>query len=106
MSVPGPLSQGGDDRASQKFSTGHPDSESLHPAPQPARPAPHEAFDEQPSSPQVCEHFAEQLAADVWMNDSAVMVVGIWPANGDSWANAVPVRIEAAANRAANRATI
>jgi hypothetical protein len=57
-------------------------------------------------APQADEHFAEQLAPDVWMNDSAVMVVGIWPANGDSWATAVPTRIEAAAKAAANRATV
>jgi hypothetical protein len=44
------------------------------------------------------------------MKDSAVMVVGIWPANGESWATAdparAPVKIEAAANTAANRPTI
>ncbi|MFT4555537.1 MAG: hypothetical protein ACI92S_000869 [Planctomycetaceae bacterium] len=78
------MSQGGDDSASQKFNTGHLDSESLQPAPQPARPAPHEAFEEQSPAPQACEHFAEQLAADVWMNESAHISVGMRFANGES----------------------
>ena len=52
------------------------------------------------------EHAAEQLVADVWMNDSAVRVVGICPANGDSWAKA-EFAIKVAADMAtASRLTI
>jgi hypothetical protein len=90
MSVPGPLPQLGDEIASQSPSTGQPDADSPQPAPHPARLAPHGAFELQAGfvlhefAPQRGEHEAEQLAADVWRNDSAVTVVGIWPANGDS----------------------
>jgi hypothetical protein len=66
MSVPGPLPQLGDEIASQSPSIGHPESESPQSALHPDRPA-----------PQPGEHVAEQLAADVRMNDSAVMDVGI-----------------------------
>jgi hypothetical protein len=65
MRVPGPLPQLGDEIASQSPSIGHPDFDSPQPAQHPARLAPQAAFVLQELAPQACEHFAEQLVADV-----------------------------------------
>jgi hypothetical protein len=106
MSVPGPLPQLGDEIASQSPSIGHPDFDSPQPASHPDRRAPQAPVELQALAPQTCEHFAEQLAADVWMNDSAVTVVGIWPAKDDSCADTIPVIRMTEAIEAASRTTI